>query len=88
MTNIAGSGGCAVALLSISSTLQPQRRRPSPRPVGAMAASVWNTSTVSLSTARGLDGPHAGGQRRTEVIGISPPSSPWTPDADHCARRR
>ena len=43
---------------------------------GAMAASVWNTSTVTFSTRDGSTARMLAGNGVPSVIGISPPSSP------------
>src|SRR6266496_2154283 len=43
---------------------------------GAMAASVWNTLTLSLSTREGSTARMLAGNGVPRIIGISPPSSP------------
>ena len=75
MTNIAGSSGCAVAFLSIS--MRSNAAAPTVAETwGAMAASVWNTSTVIFSTRDGSTARMLAGNGVPSVIGISPPSSP------------
>ena len=75
MMNIAGSSGCAVAFLSIS--MRSNAAAPTAVETwGAMAASVWNTSTVTFSTRDGSTARMLAGNGVPSVIGISPPSSP------------
>ena len=50
---------------------------------GAMAASVWNTSTVTFTTRDGSTARMLAGNGVPSVIGISPPTSPGFPDANH-----
>ena len=75
MTNIAGSSGCAVAFLSIS--MRSNAAAPTAAETwGAMAARVWNTSTVTFSTRDGPTARMLAGNGVPSVIGTSPPSSP------------
>ena len=82
MTNIAGSSGCAVAFLSIS------MRSNAAAPTVAETCGGHGGERVEhldgqLQHARRLDGPHAGGQRRTERHRDLASELAWEPDADH-----
>src|SRR6478672_8049970 len=75
MTNIEGSSGCTVAFLSIS--IRSNAAAPTAVETwGAIAASVWNTCTVSFSTRDASTARMLAGNGVPSVIGISPPSSP------------
>ena len=82
MTNIAGSSGCAVAFLSIS--MRSNAAAPTAAETwGAMAASVWNTSTVTFSTRDGSTARMLAGNGVPSVIGIFSSELAGKPDANH-----